>query len=359
MSTVVKNIFSRIFLAKGLLIFFVVASVVFVPSPARAGAWGESIGAELMGQIMDTIKRQIEGAIMGTLKIAATEILNSKVGQMIGGSSSSKALFITDWNNYLYETPAQQARLYMNDFFTLTTRGKYASANYVGIGDVAGNVSGNYVNYLVSNAGIPDESGASFPSLTYNLDEYTPNPQIMFQEGDFRGFNAFVSNPMNNPFGFQMVSQTAYAQELANAQELAKTKAQSSGFTGVEQNGVTIAPAATVMGISNNVQNIGNNIIAAAQNPGEFLSGVMSALVNKTISNLVQRGVGKIQASIRKEIRSVDNKIVGKLNEVDRALGPAAKFTKEVSQRTDVLVNTYAKPPPPARDGGVYCSGGC
>ncbi len=319
----------------------------FVPQ-ARAGVWGESIAATLMDQVITTVKRSIEGAILGTLKVAAIEILNSKVGQMVGGGSGDP-LFITDWNEFLYDTPAQQARLYMNDFFTITTRGKYSSANYTGIGDAAANITGNYPAYLVarSQSVIAAQSEDGMTAI-YDLDEFTANPATMFAEGDWRGYNAFFSNPANNPFGYSIMAQGAYANRLATARESARVEAQSSGFIGQKKNGRTIAPAATIAGMVTNVQNIGNNMIATATNPGEFLTGVVSAVVNKTITSFVQAGVGKIQAKIQREVRNVDNQVAGALNNLNKQLGPAAKFTREADQKVNVVVKTYTPPPPSA-----------
>ncbi len=348
--------FSKRSFFRTLFLLVFVSQVVFLTPAAHAGVWGESIAATILDQALTTIKDQIQGAILGTLKVTAIEMLNSRVAQLIGGSSAGDALFITDWYDFLYETPAQKTRLFMNDFFTLSTRGKYASANYVGIGDVANGVSGNYPAYLVARAqkaidlNVIDQKTGSL--MVYDLDQYADNPDQLFQEGDWRGFNAFISNPMNNPYGFQMVSEARYAQQLALNQQISETKAQSSGFIGQEKNGITVTPAAVIQGMTVDVQNIGNNLIAAAENPGEFLSGVVGAMVNRTVSSLVQRGVGQVQANIQREIRNVDNKVVGALNNATQALGPAARFTSEVSQRTDVYVKPYTVPPPPAKEPG-------
>jgi hypothetical protein len=344
------SFFSRRFVSSFLFLLMFVFQVVFLAPAAHAGVWGESIAATLLGETLDVIKRQIEGAILGTLKVAAIKVLNSRIAQLVGGSSAGDALFITDWGDFLYDTPAQQTGLYMNDFFTLTTRGKYASANYVGIGDVASGVGGNYVQYLVSRSqgSIQGFSLEEDSSPHYDLDEYSDNPDALFQEGDWRGFNAFFSNPMNNPFGFELVTQGVYAEKLAQEEEEAKVKAQSSGFVGPEENGRTIAPAASIEAMTTNVQNIGNELIAAAENPGEFLSGVVGALVNKTVTALVQRGVGEVQNNIQKEVTSVDQKVSNALNQYNNNLGPGARFNAQVNQRTGVSVRTYADPPPAA-----------
>ena len=330
---------------------------VFLPiHSARAGVWGESITATMLNQVLDTIKTQIEGAILGTLKVAAITMLNSKVGQMVGGSSAGSAMIISDWNQFLYEAPAEKVNVYMDDFFSNVTRGKYASANYVGLGDAIGNVNGNYVNYLVEGAKASITTGGDSASpCTYTLDEYSDNPDMIFNNGDWQGFNAFFS-PCNNPWGIQIAAKSAYSQQLVKEQEQAKLEATSPGFKAPKVDGKTVAPVATIEGIVKDTQNIGNQLIAVAKNPGEFLSGVVGALVNKTITNLVQRGVGKVQASIKREIGNFDKKVTTALNKIDKQLGPAARFTKNVSQRMDTQVKPYTAPPPAA---GTYCDGGC
>lgn len=346
---------------KALFLFVLTLNFTLFAQPARAGVWGESIAATLLDQALDTIKRQLEGAILGTLKVAAVSVLNSQVGRMIGGTSVGDALFISDWNDFLYQKPADQVKLYMNDFFAISLRGKYGAANYVGAGDVANNVAGNYTAYLrdqaLSSLAMDEEDLGI--SLEYNLDNYSPNPELLFAEGDYRGLNAFFSNPANNPFGYTLATTAFYARQMNREIDKMKTKAQSSGFIGKEQNGRTITPAATIESMLADTQNIGNNIIAAAENPGEILSGVIGAVVNKAITSIIQKGVGKVQANIQREVTKVDNQVVGALNKANQQLGPAAKFTKEWSQKTDVYVKPYTTPPPASQDVscGTYNSG--
>lgn len=334
-------------------------SNMFLPMHvARAGVWGESIAATLLDQSLTTIKNQIEGAILGTLKVAAITMLNSKVGQMVGGSSAGSSLIISDWNQFLYQAPAEKVSVYMNDFFTNVTRGKYASANYVGVGDPIGNIGGNYVAYLVDGAKgqiSPGSDSLSSSPCDYNLDEYADNPSTIFDDGNWQGFNAFFQ-PCNNPFGFQIATMGVYSQKLIQEQEQAKIESLAPGFKAAKVNGNTVTPVATIQGMVNDTQNIGNQLVAVAKNPSEFLSGVVGALVNKTITNLVQRGVGKVQANIKREIGNFDQKVSTALNKANKKLGPAAAFLKDASQRMDTQVKPYTAPPPAA---GSYCDGGC
>lgn len=357
--------FRKIFL-KGFFIGVLVFNVAIPTRFVHAELWGAAVGATLLNQTLLTIREQIMSAILGTLKVALIEILNSKVGQMIGGSSVGNSLIITNWEEYLYTQPAEQVTLYMNDWFSATTRGKYSSSNYVGVGDVASNVEGNYAAYLVrvaDDAIIAKESAASDDGIrlgpAYDLDEYTASPGEMFKQGNWRAFNAFFSNPMNNPFGYTLSAEAAAQKKMAQIQRTLEIKSQSSGFKAPEKDGQVIAPVATLEAMAADVQNIGNNMIAAATNPGEFLAGVVGALVNKTVTNLVQRGVGKVQANIKREIRNYDKKVTEEVNRLDKQLGPAARYLDNVSQRTDTKIKPYTTPPPRARDTGTYCGGGC
>lgn len=339
--------FQKYYKKKFIAGFFILAlcmnMVSFTP---KAHAWWtiSDIFGDIMTNVLENIQVQIKGAILASLKVAAVSVLNSKVGQMIGGTSVGDALVITDWYDFIYTRPAQQATLYLNDFFTISTRGKYSSANYIGSRDVPDTVAPSYTGYLVATAKQSIPAGEVIPQ--FDLDQYTPNPQTLFAEGDFRGLNAMVSNPMNNPFGYTLSATTYAATKMNQAIEIAKTEAQSSGFIGKKDKGKTITPAATIENALNDAQNIGNNIIAAANDEG-ILTNIVTAMVNKLVTNMIQKGVGKIQANIEKEVNRVDNQVVKALGKINEELGPGAQFLKETSQKTDV-VKAYTSPPPAA-----------
>lgn len=323
---------------------------ILVTTPvAQAGVWGESIAGVMLDNIINIIKTQLKGAILGTLKVAAIEIINSRVGQMVGGSTAGNALFVTDWNQFLYEKPAAEVDLYMNDFFSKLTVGKNSTTNYVGIGDATKNVNGGYATYLAETAKASTGSEVNEVYPTFNFDEYAASADEMFAKGNFLAMDAFFTNPVNNPIGFSLIAEQKQRTEYQKKLDKIKTEMNSSGYIAPKDaKGNTIAPLATLEGMQKDAMNIGNNLIAAATEPGEFLAGVVGAMVNKTITNIVQRGVGKIQASIKKEIRTFDKKVSKELQRADKKLGPAAKYLKDVSQRTDAKVKPYTKPPPAA-----------
>lgn len=302
---------------------------------AHAGVWGESIAAAKMKQMMEVIYRNIEGVLLGTLKVAATQIINAQINQLVGGGTTGQALFITNYESFLYQEPMQKTDLYMNDFFTLTSRGKYSSANYVGVGNMDGSINGSYSSYLVSQAKNATVDRAS-EQPQMNLEEYTQSPNAMFAEGDWRAFNAFFSNPANNPYGYTMLAEETYQNKLSQEIEIQTVKAQSSGFKPVEKGGQVITPSATIDSLVSNIQNMGNNIITNASNPAEFLSGVVTGMITKTVNGLIQRGIGQVQANIQREIGSVSTQVNSSIKSATQSSGPGAKFIPSVVQQTNV-----------------------
>ncbi|OGI14863.1 MAG: hypothetical protein A3E38_03010 [Candidatus Moranbacteria bacterium RIFCSPHIGHO2_12_FULL_54_9] len=324
---------------RGVAVALLFAGALFFGTPhtASAGYWGEPTSAAIMKHTMETIRLAVQGATIGALKVAAIQTLNNQVGQLIGGSASGRPLIITNFNDFLYQQPQQKTELFMNDFFTLTTRGKGSSANYIGAGD-SGGIGGSYASYLVSVGRQAIGEGTAAPTL--NLEEYTPSPQAMFAEGDWRAFNAFFSNPMNNPYGYAIETEKAYQNKLAMTQQEAVVKALSPGFLPVEKNGTVLAPAGLIGAVTENVQTLGNEMIANATNPAEFLSGVVAATATKMISGLIQNGIGQVQANIQREIGNVTREVNSALGDATSALGPGAAFVRDVNQRTNVNVNS-------------------
>jgi len=110
--------------------FLIVSFGFFNVSCAKADTWGANFGAEGMGQMMDMIQEMIHGVIMGALKQAAVQTINDSVNNLISGTTTAGSMFISDWEGYLQIGPQRENALYMNDFFTMTTRGRASGLNY-------------------------------------------------------------------------------------------------------------------------------------------------------------------------------------------------------------------------------------
>jgi hypothetical protein len=313
---------------------------------AQADIWGASIAASIIGWVLDNLSVQIEGMLLGALKTAAMQVLNQQINRIVGGSSAGKALFITNYQTFLYQEPLQKTNLYMNDFFTLSTRGKGASANYISAGGSDG-LGGNYSSYLVE-AAKQATIGSSGQQAQMTLDQYTSSPQQMLQEGDWRAFNAFFSNPANNVFGYTIMAEQHYQSKLATEQTAAQTKAQSSGYLPSEKNGQIVAPSATIETLAGKVQGIGTDLLAASKNPGEIIASAVAAAAGQMINKMIQQGVGEVQSNIQKEVNSVKTEVGSAKDEALRNQGPGGQFSSSVAQRTNVSINPNTPAPPSA-----------
>ncbi|MDP3957424.1 MAG: hypothetical protein Q8Q10_02895 [bacterium] len=317
--------------AASLLVILIGVMLFSVPQTARADAWGSNAQATMMKQMLEQIARQIEGAVIGQLKMAAVQMLNQQIGQLIGGGAGGQARIITNFNDFLYGGPQQRTDVYIESFLTKSVRGRGSLANYIGIGDT-GSIGGGYASYLQSIGKQATIGSGATGAL--NLEEYTASPQAMFAEGDFRAFNAFFSNPYNNPYGYSLEAEKAYQNKLAMEQQVAAVKAVSPGFLPAEKNGMVITPAGAIEAMTTNIQNLPNQIIVNASNPGELVSGAIAAAANSAVAGLVNTGIGQVQENFQRQIGGVNSQVNAALNQATGQLGPGAPFMQSVIQRS-------------------------
>lgn len=332
---------------RGLFGIFLIAFLFFGSAEsARADFWGAAFGAAVMKQTMETIQRQIEGALLSTLKMTATQVLNSQIGQLIGGNTTGEALIITNYEQFLFLTPQQRADTYVTDFFIPRIFGsKGSSVNYISANS-SGGISGNYVHYLESvakNVVAPDKKAQP----GYSFDEYGGDPKNMLAEGVWSGFNNYFSNEYNSDIGVALATQGQYISVLEAEQKKQEVIAQSSGFKPVmDKDGNVITPAGTLQDITSNIKTLPNDILANASNPGELVGSVVAGFVSKTVTGLVQQGIGSVQRNIQREVGNVTSQIDSQIRNVSGQLGPAAPLLDDVlRQRTNVNINSSTPPP--------------
>jgi hypothetical protein len=298
---------------------------------AQAGSWGETWASIQWKQYMEQILYQINGMMNGILKNVAIQIINQQVMIQVGGGSGQGPLFITNWQQFLYNQPQQIAQNYiLNDFFQATTRGRGSFSNYQGAlvtkaetpqealaqtnsdqkawlsqeGVVAGlttfGSSGNTSNF---NGYQKEVAKRTIFAKTPTIDIYdcTSNPSGIFEEGNWRCFNSFFQNPANNPLGYSMLAEEAYFSKLYQEQKKAEVIGQSyDGYLGkIDQNGNVILPGSTVKDTVSNTKDLGNKVIAGASNPYELMSSAITSAVTQAINEMFTRGIGEVQQSFR------------------------------------------------------------
>lgn len=391
---------------KAAFMLILCGGIVLSTPEARADAWGANQMAAFWTFAVNKISRHIEGVLLGSLKMTAMNLLNSQIGQLIGGGGiSGSPRFITNWNDELFFTPQRNAQLYMNDFFTLSTRGMASSANYVGrssssgISDwsfssskltdssrggylnnplamndpltlraegmavssrIGGEGVGNYAQYL-ERIGRAAVSGGGQKTMTLN--EFTSSPEEMFRKGDWRAFDSFVSNPMNNPYGYSLAAEQAYQTQLARETEIARTQAIAyQGFKGTEgAGGIVTTPGSTIKSLMDDANDFGNKIIAGASNPAELVGSLASAAVSKAINGLVNYGVNQVTKVVMEPINALNREVTSAIRSVDQVIGPAAQLMTRAEREAAGISGAIARSSSSggASGGGVGSVGAC
>ena len=302
-----------------MLLFVIFASFFLFSKPAKADYWNGAMLASIWKRTMERIDKKMDALIMSITKEIAISTIVDNVNNTISGGSSGNPLFISDWRNFLFEEPAEKSRLYMNDFFTSVTSGRGStsydssevafnyepgsntSCNYgakcvegastLREGVVKGSSTfgglvggGNYENYLIQQA---KSLTTDIVQPKTDLRNYVDSPSQMFSTGNWRAFGSFISNPANNPYGSTLIFQEEYHAKLAQEEKLAEVQGISyDGFEGVTSDGLVTTPGSVIKDIQSQTLDLGNKIVAAADDPEEVITAVVNKVVNEAFSGI-------------------------------------------------------------------------
>lgn len=307
---------------KRILLFFILI-MFFTFSPfCNANAWGEAIQAARYKQTMEEISKLVHGVIMGALKQAAVQMINDTVNSIIsGGGSGGGAMFITNWENYLYNDPRKKTDLIMNDIFTVMYSGKGSSLNYQATGSEG--VTGNYNSYL-AQAARNSTIGATLPRS--DIQNYISDPRQLSSYGGsqfWRGYDALYSNPANNYFGSVAIGNLVYQSELEKQQKVAEGQSNAyNGYLAQKKGEQVIAPGSFIAATQFNTQDLGNKILASAQSVPE----VIVAIVTKITTSAIRQGIGNARANAQREINNTISNVRSNVNSQIRSSGPGTVF---------------------------------
>ncbi|NTW15496.1 MAG: hypothetical protein HGA38_03945 [Candidatus Moranbacteria bacterium] len=303
-------------------------------SARPAYAWGDAIPAAILKQTLEKIQAQIDGVLLATLKSTTISLLNTRVMSMVVGNSTKQSLIITDWRQYLYGESQQKTKLaYESTFKPLTLQGRASGFNAAGS-------SGSYESKLSKIADLHLSGGSGTVGSTARLSELSGDPITSIGSGDFRVLSEMFSTG-SDPIGYSLRAERFVMEENAKNTQAAQVQAMASGYKGVKDaNGNTILPGSTIGQIVSNVQDIGNKIIAEAQNPNELISGAIATLANRMITNVIQNGLGSIQSKLLREVASVDAQIGSRIDLASQTLGRGAAYSSEINQQRTTQIST-------------------
>lgn len=302
---------------------------------AKADIWGANHTAAILKQTLENVQRQIEGVLLATLKNTAATALNSQVASLVGGSSVDDSKIITDWQKYLYDEPLEKTRIYM-DSYLATVRGGRNSSNYKG-------AAASYSQYLDEYTRSNLYSLSDQKIYSSNAEEIVPDMAAALDSGSIRAYHTYFSSDFHNPIGSALMAQEVEMKMYELYKEEQVLKATSHGYKPVEtKDGKTVLPGDTIGNIVSNVQDIGNKIIATSNNPAELASGVILSFVNKTITSLLQKGLGTIQSSIESEVANVVHQVDDQLEVITTTAGTLEQYSSEVKQQVNTTIDSTA-----------------
>ncbi len=352
-----KNILE---IRKTLFVLMVAGSFLIAP---QSHAWGDAVMGAVVKQTMENIARQIEGALLGTLKVAAVQLLNNQVLQAIDGTTG-KTSIITNFDQFLNTIPEEKAnKVITKDFLSQSLRGTESGANYVDA--IQGSkVTGNYNGYLKEVVLKSTVNAEKIPKNNFaECNTGNSDPRVAIAEGDFRAINCLVASPANNPIGISIAAQDLYSKTLADKKKEQEVIAQSSGTKPIlDAAGNVITTAGTVQNLIDDVTTLGSEIIAGADNPAEFLSGVVLSVVNRTITQIIQKGTGSIQRTISREVGSINAQTNKAISSAENVLGPAgAVLNTRLNQTTSGTgrTNPISRPSIPSSTPCFSGAGSC
>ena len=301
-----------------LFAFLIILWSFFGASTAKADAWGTNFEAMGMGKMIDKIQKMIHGVIMGAFKQAAVRTINNSVNNLIAGTTTSGSMFINDWNSYLRLGPRRENALYMNDFFTVTTRGRASGLNYrSNCGQDFGR--SNYADYLIENAR-RRTIAVEIPQV--DLQEYVCDAADMFENETWMAFDVF-NDKVNNPIAYRLTAQEVQQADETRRREEAKIKAIAyQGYKPQTKGDMVVTPGSTIKDVVSSVKDLPNKMVATAENLPEVITSVVTGIITKTI----QQGIGNAQGNIQREIDGkvcdFSRGVYGKLN----GLSPEKRF---------------------------------
>lgn len=301
---------------RSLAIILLFSFLFFPAHRSEAAAWPaiDPVINSALTKIMD----QIKAMLLGVAKQAAIKAIQEEMTYLITGKSSSGAMFVTDWNDYLKTRPQAAANLVINDYISQSLRGRGSLTGYISATQTqAEGVGMSYVSKL--------------GQLAQNITSDPPEAQVTFTGEPtkiFSGPNPFQQMNLylwdnNDSFDYLTNVQKRYIAELDRQENMAEVRVISGqGFPGNDSDGMTITPGALIKDQLAKVQSMGMDMVATARELPELITSVVSM----TISQTIQQGIGNLQSQVHREITNVRNNAKTQMNKKIQEIGPAAYY---------------------------------
>lgn len=264
---------------------------IITPKANAMAAWPDIIGLSYK-QMMEEVSTTLRATLLAALKQAALQIIVDTVNNAISGVTQAGSLFIQDWEDYLFKTPQGNASAYMNDFFTITTRGKSSGS----FASACGGTSFSEWRAAGAIEGMNVE--IDFTEWQSDFEEYACGAINMFEDKTWEAYNKFME-PNNNPIAYELQAQSIYQKKLEEEKKSAEAQAIAyGGFIAQKENGMVITPGSLIEGMTISANTIDNIMLANADDVAEMAS----AVAGKIASTVIKQGVGMARQAVQNKI---------------------------------------------------------
>jgi len=299
--------------------------VLILPRPARAGWWGEPWASTNYQITVEKILKNIEDNLVANAKIIAIRVIQGRLNVLLTGScgqyciGGTGAMFITDWQDFIFGSAQRQADMVVNNFFMGLRSGTTASMQRV-----------------VTNAQRALDAEVELTKRPPDLQNYVSEGKaaLIFDPSTPNPWKAWtVAGQPQNDLAYRYLQGWSIKQE-AFRQEEERRKAMGqaySGCTGTQAKSTSSRGPLTAPGKKLTIPpgsdyippekitlpgSIVKDLTAEAQGMGmkmiEFANSIpeiVSEMVVQTLTNLINYGIKQITDPIDRSIMQFHNQV--------------------------------------------------
>lgn len=215
-------------------------------------------------------QKQWEVRVLPLLKQVAVKQINDQTMDYVANGNDGQPFFVTDWNQYLIDGPADDAMVYVNSMLDNLASGRDSASGYSNSG---------YASYQTREAKKsinPREISLGINSVDGDVREN------MFAGGDMRAFNEFLS-PGNNPYSYSLLAQDVLSQETGRRRLIAEKEAVNGYIPKKNELGLITTPAAMFENAVNSASNLANDLLVNIIPDGTVWAAVQNFVVQASM----------------------------------------------------------------------------
>jgi hypothetical protein len=301
---------------KNIGIFFILlASLVFCPDKkAKAGTWGEAIGAEVMHEAWVTARETFKESMVASLKIQANKLISDRVRALLTGSRNGGTI-ITNYEDFIFRSTERTVQVYTTNLFRSVTQ--VASSN-------------TRHSIKTAEVALQNELQGGIDSIGATIDDYVSGgSENIFNEtkgGGNAALLALVSNPYNNPYGAYTHAQMAINKkmsELSRAKEAEAVAGRGFASKVDKETNLIDLPGSIVSDLVSTAESLPMLMTAYASTIPEVAGSLAAQIVSQTI----EMGIAKVTRPIDNELSDINQTVRGGVREVQRDIYKGIKFT--------------------------------